>query len=475
MKFRIFGRLPACVLLAALLFLQSHSLPGQTPTPTSADPADEAARRLEWLKSHFGANALPQATPAPLKKHFADTRAPTLRPIVVTPTDADAPKKQIAESPTVVTPTAAPKIAEAHPAETRPKTAHPPSPTSVATATPSPTPRLAETHPPEPRPKTARSPAALTTPKPSPVARIAEAHTLNPQPPAVHAAASPTPNPRMVALRAAETSPVAKSTPAPRHPESLAINTRITDIHSLGTPAPEPDNLKNRSAPTRITTVAGRYPWKTGIVTTVFWVGEPVGGHNFTPNYASSWDANWARTYGGFDNPDPNARRNFIPVNFTPRQNPFYCALPYNDVTRGTTKPEARVMIPWFREVFRKEGQSVCRDRWVAIHSRTGRIAYAQWSDCGPFRTDHWQYVFGSEKPRPNLNQGAGLDVSPAVRDYLGLESTDVTDWKFVDDKEVPNGPWALYGDNNTCAQRGTRLTRASATSDLAVTRIHAY
>ena len=25
-----------------------------------------------------------------------------------------------------------------------------------------------------------------------------------------------------------------------------------------------------------------------------------------------------------------------------------------------------------------------------------------------------------------------------------------LTDWRFVDFKEVPSGPWALYGDNNT-------------------------
>jgi hypothetical protein len=84
-------------------------------------------------------------------------------------------------------------------------------------------------------------------------------------------------------------------------------------------------------------------------------------------------------------------------------------------------------------------------------------VAYAQWSDCGPFRTDHWQYVFGNERPKPNLNQGAGLDVSPAVRDYLGLGSKDVTDWKFVEFREVPFGPWSRWGENNTFVQLGRR------------------
>ena len=38
----------------------------------------------------------------------------------------------------------------------------------------------------------------------------------------------------------------------------------------------------------------------------------------------------------------------------------------------------------------------------------------------------------------------------PAVRDYLGLKQTDVTDWRFVDFSEVPRGPWATLGENNT-------------------------
>ena len=112
-------------------------------------------------------------------------------------------------------------------------------------------------------------------------------------------------------------------------------------------------------------------------------------------------------------------------------------------------------MISWFKEAFVEEGKSICRDRWVAIRNSAGKVCYAQWSDCGPFRADHWQYVFGNEKPRPNANGGAGLNVSPAVRDYLQLSSTDVTDWKFVDANEVPNGPWALYGENNHFVKQG--------------------
>jgi len=202
-----------------------------------------------------------------------------------------------------------------------------------------------------------------------------------------------------------------------------------------------------------------RYPWRNNIVTTVFWVGEQPTVNNPTPNHKSSWDQNWSKNFGGYDNPDPATRANYVPKKFVPRQNPFYIALPYNDTTRGTTKPEARKAIPWFKQAFVRPGKSVVKGRWIAIRFK-GRIAYAQWEDCGPFRTDHYQYVFGNERPRPNLNQGAGLDVSPAVRDYLGLKGKDVCDWKFVEARDVPNGPWKKYGDNNTFVlqKRGTDL-----------------
>jgi len=192
-----------------------------------------------------------------------------------------------------------------------------------------------------------------------------------------------------------------------------------------------------------------RFPWKKEIVTTVFWIGENPTANNPVPNHSSSWDAAWARNYGGYDDPSPSRRHDYIPVKFTPRQNPFYCALPYNDKAREGHRPEAPKVVPWFKEAYRGPGVSVCKGRWVAIR-KGNRTVYAQWEDAGPFRTDHWEYVFGNERPKPNLNGGAGLDVSPAVRDYLGLADTDVTDWKFVEFSEVPSGPWARFGENNT-------------------------
>ena len=209
-----------------------------------------------------------------------------------------------------------------------------------------------------------------------------------------------------------------------------------------------PRNGSSLSRVSALNAGLGRYSWRLSIITTVFWIGERPTTNNPVPNDRSSWDPNWSSNYGGYDNPDLKLRKNFIPLNFLPRQNPFYVALPYNDVEGGRTKPEAKEVIPWFKDAFVRDGQSVLKGRWVAIR-RGNRVCYAQWEDCGPFCTDHWQYVFGNERPKPNLNQNAGLDVSPAVRDYLNLGTIGACDWRFVEFREVPPGPWALYGDNN--------------------------
>src|SRR5437899_10151729 len=84
-----------------------------------------------------------------------------------------------------------------------------------------------------------------------------------------------------------------------------------------------------------------RYPWKSNIVTTVFWIGEKPSGNNPVPNRVSSWDKEWTKNYGGMDDPDPARRSNYIPVKLTTGLNPFYCALPYNDKAREGHRPEA--------------------------------------------------------------------------------------------------------------------------------------
>jgi hypothetical protein len=81
------------------------------------------------------------------------------------------------------------------------------------------------------------------------------------------------------------------------------------------------------------------------------------------------------------------------------------------------------------------------------------RFCFAQWEDCGPFVTDDWSYVFGRARPKNRANKGAGIDVSPAVRDYLRLKSGDAVDWRFAKSSEVRNGPWKYFGTNNQFAK----------------------
>ena len=196
-----------------------------------------------------------------------------------------------------------------------------------------------------------------------------------------------------------------------------------------------------------------KYPWKTFITCSIFWVGEEPGPRNPTPNDKSSWDQNWVENFGGTDDPEPanrianHATGDFRPKAFVPKLNPFYVALPYNDVERyNAHKPEASRVIPWFARMNPQPGKTVLKGRWVQIF-RNGRMCYAQWEDCGPWNTDDWEYVFGSAKqPKTKENQSAGIDISPAVRDYLGLQSGQKVHWRFVEDGQVPHGPWKKYG-----------------------------
>jgi hypothetical protein len=181
-----------------------------------------------------------------------------------------------------------------------------------------------------------------------------------------------------------------------------------------------------------------RYPLHRDITATVFWVGEAAVPGS-PANTASAWDDEWLAHYGGVD--DPMRRNGFLPAGFTPKENPFYCALPYNDCPGGMRRANALTVIPWASEKAWGKRESLCKNRWVAI-THNGKTAYAQWEDVGPFRTDDAAYVFGVARPVNRANQSAGIDVSPAVRDSIGLTGDNFVDWRFIDTKDVPPGPW---------------------------------
>ncbi len=198
------------------------------------------------------------------------------------------------------------------------------------------------------------------------------------------------------------------------------------------------------------------YPWKTFVTCTIFWIGEQPGERNPTPNNKSSWDQQWSSNFGGVDDPDPDKRvanlttGDFRPKTFIPKLNPFYVALPYNDVTSSRShKPEASRVIPWFSRMRPESGQTVCKGRWLQIY-KGGRSCYAQWEDCGPWETDDWEFVFGNKPPKTTQNGAAGIDLSPAVRDFLSLKSGEKVHWRFVEAGQVPAGPWKKYGQEST-------------------------
>jgi hypothetical protein len=200
------------------------------------------------------------------------------------------------------------------------------------------------------------------------------------------------------------------------------------------------------------------YPWRQNITATVFWVGEQPTQNNPTPNHKSSWDQEWAINFGGYDNPDPAARiadhntGDFRPKGFAPRLNPFYIALPYNDVAGWSRhKPEAPKVIPWFARMKPEPGKTVLKGRWVQIYNGK-RSCYAQWEDCGPWVTDDWEYVFLGKPPKNGANKSAAIDISPSIRDYLGLQSGQKCHWRFVEAAQVPYGPWKKYGQTAAAA-----------------------
>lgn len=176
-----------------------------------------------------------------------------------------------------------------------------------------------------------------------------------------------------------------------------------------------------------------------GIVTTVFWVGEDASDDNGGVNNISSfWDEQWAVHFGGTD--DPMSRDGFLPKAFQPKENPFYVALPYSDIDREDNRKPSAVLCPEYLTK-KNSPHSWCKNSWVAIRYNS-KIAFAQWEDTGPFGEDDVAYVFGTSSPANQQDEKAGLDVSPAVRDYLGLSGVNRCDWSFVSSDQVPDGPW---------------------------------
>ena len=189
--------------------------------------------------------------------------------------------------------------------------------------------------------------------------------------------------------------------------------------------------------PTQEATI--HYPWKSGVVADVFFIGKDG-------KVSSAWDKDWVKTNGGIDS--PSNRNGFATAGHASKINPFYVALPFNDLAH----PELAVdWVPrgWPRASSKGQPISACKDRWVWIKTADGRSCYAQWEDAGPGADDDAEYVFGSGLPKDK--DKPALSVSPGVADYLGLsrdnKNPSLVSWRFVDNADVRPGAWLKYDE----------------------------
>lgn len=230
-------------------------------------------------------------------------------------------------------------------------------------------------------------------------------------------------------------------------------------------PTPTPTETPPASAPPVVPppVAAGRrYPWHTGIVSTTFWVGEI-----FDPNASdgsqvfSTYDSQWMAHYGGCDGDTSTgscetqartAANGFFPTLMTPRENPFYLDLPFDDINDSTALKTRQSVIPWagdpaYHGAGTNQGISLMKNRWVRITSH-GQTCYGQIEDAGPGQYHDASYVFSAQDARPANTDfnGAGMDVSPALNGCLHFAEldgeNDVVNWQFVEARDVPAGPW---------------------------------
>lgn len=199
------------------------------------------------------------------------------------------------------------------------------------------------------------------------------------------------------------------------------------------------------------------YPVHTGITATVFWIGEPKGNGSSENNAVSAYDDAWQEHYGGYDDHTSQRRAPTYcnGLGFRPKQNPFYLDLPFDDINNAKAKAMREQVVPWAadyrRELAGSVPFSIMKNRWVKIWRKAGDTtytAYGQIADAGPYAYNDAAYVFGThdERPRSRRAKNAGMDVSPALRDYLrfdGINNADNhVDWQFVEREDVPTGPW---------------------------------
>lgn len=300
-----------------------------------------------------------------------------------------------------------------------------------------------------------------------------------------------TPEPSSAPASTSETAPttteVPPTTTAEQPTATMLPGPTTTTLIPTPTVTAQPPPVTVTPSPTTTTVVpappAGRaYPWHTNIVSTTFWVGEifdasiPDGSQ-----VCSTYDSQWALHWGGIKTgvagkgtdcegsptgscdgvpgkstcaTEVRKAPDFWPTKVTPRENPFYLDLPFDDMNDSTGFKTRCTVIPWAKDDpahCDDTKNSYMKNRWVHLVGASGRDCYGQIEDAGPSSGSAYHdsdYVFGTNDARPaNKKFGAaGADVSPALNGCLGFAELDGDGdhirWQFVDVSDVPPGPW---------------------------------
>jgi hypothetical protein len=217
-------------------------------------------------------------------------------------------------------------------------------------------------------------------------------------------------------------------------PQHATTTPDIATTSPVSTPVTTIPNTPDTGA---VIHVAGKDGWKAAIAT-VFWVGEGATADNdYIQNSESAWDEQWATHFGGVD--DPDKRCGFKPCVFTPKENAFYVALPYNDLDDNGDKKSSSTVVPWHTTSVKSD----LKNHWVEVSYKNGASCYGQWQDVGPYYETDSAYVFGTAaKPKNTFDAKAGIDLSPAMRDCLKVGDISNVTWRFVNASKVPTGPW---------------------------------
>ena len=239
----------------------------------------------------------------------------------------------------------------------------------------------------------------------------------------------------------------------------VACGTTTGPPRPSGSPAPTVQVQQSSASPSPSPSPSDTgYAWRTDIVGSMFYVGEKASADNgYQTNEEAAWCTDWVACFGGVDKPTRRSTNGYWPAGFTPRENPFYVALPCDEFTDKGHQPDFvkhASQIPWVpkgadgKPVLPDE-DSVLKNVWVQIVAGNVTVE-AQLEDTGPFeesgdKNNDCGYVFATDDRRPanTWELKAGIDLSPAVMKHLtGNANTGsvVVKWRFV--QRPSDGPW---------------------------------